>query len=437
MSDLDFEEEERIPFDSEPIDRKRNSEYNKYLKQQKKESAPTKDGKTNFLWIVGAFICLFAFVVYGYISINNKVKQLTASQNDYIMNISSEAGSVSHAIAKGMLSTVCVSASSTNNGGDVDTFFSGAMASRGSGVILEVNKNAGDAYIITNYHVVCNTTTFKAYSHVWILLWDSVTPIRAVYVGGSSSYDIAVLKVEDSEELKNSSCAAVTLGSSLELCIGEAVVAIGNSMSRNLRVTTGAVSVEEDLMGSTSHNMYISHSADVNSGNSGGGLYDYRGQLVGIVNAKFRDVNEVTGELKYQEVVHGMNYAIPIDMASSIARNIIRNSGVLQRPTLGLTFGTTYEYVDKGYTVNEDGMGYTTYELTISSLSGQFWANDRLISMTYEYAGETIEARLDRLFSIESHIFNLSKGDKVTFVVERGGVVVEIELTVGSLSSVS
>lgn len=437
MSDFDMEEE-KIPYDTEPIQRNAGADYYRYLKEQKKHEKQKKAKSKN--WLIYAVVALGVVVAVlgvSLFSISGKIAKLSKNGADYTMNISTTGGDQAYAVAKGMLSTVCVSASSTNNGADVNAFFSNSMSSRGSGVILELNKDKGDAIIVTNYHVVSNTSTNKVYSYRWVLLWDSVTPIAASYIGGTSKYDIAVLKIENSEEIKNSSCQPATIASSADVCIGEYVCAIGNSRARNLRITTGVVSVEEDLMGSGTYNMYLSHSADVNSGNSGGGLYNSRGELVGIVNAKFRDVNETTGELMYYEVIHGMNYAIPVDIAYNIAKNIIRNDSNPLKPALGLTIGESYSYYDKTFTITDDGLGYTTYSLIITKSVGKFWVNDELLSLTYKSGGKDITVKLDRLFALDSALFNLDQGSEVSFIVKRGSSQTTLKVTVDSVASVS
>lgn len=436
MSDLDWGEDEKIPFDYEPIERKPAREYNREIKRKQKESATSKS--RNWAYVLAALLfCAFAIMGYALVNVSAQIEKLKSERTNYTMNIASTDGNTSYAAAKGMLSTVSISASTTNNGGTAENFFHDAMASRGSGVILEVNKLTGDAYILTNYHVVCSTATLSAFAYHWVLLWDSVTPIPATYVGGSSQYDVAVLKIEDSMEIMNSTCTAVTIGNSLKLTVGEPVVAIGNSMARNLRITTGVVSVEEELMGTSNYNMYISHSADVNSGNSGGGLYNANGELIGIVNAKFRDVNETSGVLIYREVIHGMNYAIPSEMAVSIAKNIIRNNGTLKKPSIGLVLGNNVSYSNKFYNLTQDGYGYTTYNLYITKSTGSFWTNDKLISVSYEYGGETKTVQLDRLFALESIMYNLDKRSNITFVVERKGAEKTINMTIETVTSVS
>lgn len=426
MSDLTWEDDEKIPFDREPIERKTAPEF----KREKKGKTDRK--KINPVWyvLVAVIVAVFSVLSYQVITLNSAITDLKKERSTYTMNISAEGGSLGYAAGKGMLSTVSVTANSVDNGGTAETFFSKGMASRGSGVILDVNKQSGDAYILTNFHVVCTTGTLKPYAYRWVLLWDSVQPIAATYIGGSSEHDIAVLKIEHSDEIKNSSCSAVSVGDSTKLTVGESVVAVGNSMARNLRITTGEISKEEDPMGVAPYQMFLEHSADVNSGNSGGGLFNASGDLVGIVNAKFMDVNSSTGELIYNEVIHGMNYAIPSMIAVSIARNIIRNGGQLKTPDLGLELGINFTYTGKNFAVNEYGQGYTTYDLEIINASKGFLVGDKLKSMKYTFEGKEIIVDLNRQYSIHSHMYNLSAGDKITIIVERLGKEHLVNLTI-------
>lgn len=443
MSDLNWDEgmdeedevQEKIPFDLEPIERRPSREYKKQVR--KKTQPLDKSFRAWFYVFMAGVMCVCGVMAFKLVSVNRQVEKMKGERSSYLMNISATDGDVSYATAKGMLSTVSISASYADNCTSAETFFGSGMASRGSGVILEVNKNTGDAYIMTNYHVVCNVNTRNAITYQWVLLWDSINPVRATYVGGSYNYDVAVLKISASEEIKNSTCVSATIGTADNVCLGESVVAIGNSMARNLRVSSGRVAVEEELMGSAPYNMYISHSADVNSGNSGGGLYNSRGELIGIVNAKFKDVSDFDGSLIYNEVIHGMNYAIPANLAESIARNIIRNGGTLLRPSLWLTLGTNVSYTGKNYQITDTGMGYTTYDLVVESATGKFWRNDKLISVTYEYNGRTITAPLNRLFTLACHNFNLDQGSQVKVRVERSGAEKDLTITIDSVTSVS
>ena len=120
-----------------------------------------------------------------------------------------------------------------------------------------------------------------------------------------------------------------------------------------------------------------------------------------------------------------------------IKRNIIRNNGSLLRPSLGLTLGDSYSYSDKTYSITQDGKGYTTYTLVIAEPVGKFWVKDELLSLTYTYNGNEKTVELDRLFALESALFNVSRGDTIKVEVLRGGIEVELSISVNSVTSVS
>lgn len=239
---------------------------------------------------------------------------------DVTVNAGGDADAAKYAAAKGLLSAVRIEAA----------FSSGSIQyqslSNGSGVIYKLDKASGDAYIITNHHVVYDKdarTSNKIANEINLFLYGmeyADYKIAASYVGGSLSYDIAVLKVKGSEILKNSAAAAVELRDSSEVRVLDTAIAIGNPSSSGLSVTLGSVNVESEYLemiaadGNTAVEYRVMRiDTPVNSGNSGGGLFDINGKLIGIVNAK-----ETNG-------VENMGYAIPSSLAVAVAENIIRN----------------------------------------------------------------------------------------------------------------
>ena len=196
--------------------------------------------------------------------------------------------------------------------------------SSGAGVIYKLNKTAGDAYIITNYHVLYNRTSAQRIpdTDISVYLYGMEYPEYAIpvqYVGGSSSYDIAILKISGSEVLKNSSASAIRRGNSELVEVLDTVVAIGNPAGSGISATRGSVSIESEnryvnitASGGSIFMRIIRFDAAVNKGNSGGGLYNADGELVGIVTAK--DTSEGT---------EGVAYAVPVNVAASVADNIL------------------------------------------------------------------------------------------------------------------
>ena len=163
--------------------------------------------------------------------------------------------------------------------------------SSGSGFVI-----SQDGYVVTNFHVVEGATSVN------VVLFDGkVYP--AALVGYDSTNDIALLKVEAN------GLAAVTLGSSDDLIVGDQVVAIGNPLGElTSTLTVGYVSAKERNVSTdgTVINM-IQTDAAINSGNSGGPLFNMKGEVVGITTAKY------SGASSSGASIEGIGFAIPID----------------------------------------------------------------------------------------------------------------------------
>jgi Do/DeqQ family serine protease len=179
--------------------------------------------------------------------------------------------------------------------------------SLGSGVLID---KAG--YILTNEHVI------SAASRVRVTLHDK-REFWAEIVGTSEESDLAVLKISSKEPLP-----AITLGSSDDLMIGETAIAIGNPFGLSNTVTVGVVSAvhRSGRSGDRVYSDFVQTDAAINPGNSGGALLNINGELIGINAA-------IIGQAQ------GIGFAIPIDRAKSIYRELVQYGEV--RPTwLGL-----------------------------------------------------------------------------------------------------
>ena len=185
----------------------------------------------------------------------------------------------------------------------------------GSGVII-----SDDGYILTCAHVVDGA------SNVTVTVGD--TDYTATVVGSDTASDVAVLKI-DAEGL-----TPAVVGDSDALAVGEQVVAVGNPLG-NLSgtVTDGIISaLNRDVSiqsndGSVLNLTLIQTNASISPGNSGGGLFNMAGELVGVVNAKSEDSG-----------AEGLGFAIPINTAISIAQDLLENGYVSGRPYLGITY---------------------------------------------------------------------------------------------------
>ncbi|MBQ7384213.1 MAG: trypsin-like peptidase domain-containing protein, partial [Clostridia bacterium] len=208
----------------------------------------------------------------------------------------------------------------------------------GSGVIISVSNT--HAYIVTNYHVVGDSDS------ITVRLTDK-REYTAEYIDGDESLDLAMIKIAETENITQA-----VIGSSDSLKVGQGVVAIGNPLGElGGTVTDGIISAldrEISIDGTTM--VLLQTNAAVNPGNSGGGLFNMAGELIGIVNAK----ESATG-------IEGLAFAIPIDLVYDEILEILNDGYIHGRLTFGFTvaylnatnayryFGTPYEGI---YVVN-------------------------------------------------------------------------------------
>ncbi len=195
-------------------------------------------------------------------------------------------------------------------------FFGGQGAPRervaqsvGSGVIV-----AADGVIVTNYHVIDGMTEVK------IALADR-REFPAEVVLRDPRTDLAVLKIKVPETL-----AAVPLGDSDALEVGDLVLAIGNPFGVGQTVTSGIVSaLARTQVGVSDYQFFIQTDAAINPGNSGGALVDMKGRLVGINSAIYSNSG---GSL-------GIGFAIPVNMVKTVIESARNGGKSVQRPWFG------------------------------------------------------------------------------------------------------
>lgn len=270
--------------------------------------------------------------------------------------------------------------------------------SSGSGVVV---RDGG--YILTNYHVIEGCNLFE-------VLLPSGEYIKAELVGSDSTLDIAVLKAE-SDEL-----VTCEIGTVSELLVGSTVIAIGNPGGDTLAntVTQGIVSaLERDLEGGAQRAVnYIQHDAAISSGNSGGGLFDYRGRLVGINTLKY-------GSSAYSTVTfEGLGFALPVDTVIPLVDQIIEHGKVI-RPQMGI-YTIDWEgpddpldsYPPSAVLVAEvmkdtpaEKAGLLMYDF-ITAINGERVKNYREMTMHLDkcQAGDTIKVTVVRYENIEEFL---------------------------------
>ena len=174
----------------------------------------------------------------------------------------------------------------------------------GSGVIM-----SKDGYIITNNHVVEDSTSLK------VAFIDSEV-VDAAIKGTDAETDLAVIAVplEQIKDDTKSKIKVARLGNSDELKVGQGVVAIGNALGYGQSVTVGYVSAlnREVRVSNTSTRELLQTDAAINPGNSGGALLNMRGEVIGINAAKYSSTE-----------VEGIGYAIPISKAEDIMNQLM------------------------------------------------------------------------------------------------------------------
>lgn len=314
-----------------------------------------------------------------------------------------------------------------------------AYAAMGSGVIYKLDKNKGDAYIITNYHVVydgyteanggiCQDIILHLYGMEYMAEGEKTYEIPATFVGGSMNYDLAVLKVTGSTVLMESSAMAVTVADSNEVSILETAIAIGNPGNNGISATVGSINVDSEKItigfdtpeGTVPVELRVMRTdAAASKGNSGGGLFNDKGELIGIVSAKDSDTTLID-----------ISYAIPSNVVRAIADNAIYyNDGTIKRCLLGITVGSARYYTEYD---TETGKVHRCEDVVItefsktSAVKDYFKIGDNIKSINID----GVSYEVTRIFHVVDAMLNARVGSSVITTVVRDGVEMEIPITV-------
>lgn len=183
--------------------------------------------------------------------------------------------------------------------------YSTESAASGSGFIVSSN-----GYIVTNYHVIEGADSITVST-------NNGKSYEATVRGYNENYDVAVLKINAT------GLRAVTLGKSSDANVGDEVVTIGNPLGElTFSLTSGAISaLNREVTFSQNNTMkLIQTDAAINSGNSGGPLFNLYGEVIGITNAKYS-----SGSSSSEASIDNIGFAIPIDEVDSIIKKIIKS----------------------------------------------------------------------------------------------------------------
>ncbi|MES2355463.1 MAG: DegQ family serine endoprotease [Pseudomonadota bacterium] len=268
--------------------------------------------------------------------------------------------------------------------------------SLGSGFII-----SGDGYILTNSHVV------EKADEITVKLTDG-REFKAKAIGADPRSDIALIKIEASNLPK------VVMGDPSKLKVGEWVVAIGSPFGFESSVTAGIVSakgrtLQEALV------PFIQTDVAVNPGNSGGPLFNMRGEVVGVNSQIFSR----TGGFM------GLSFAIPIDLAMSVSDQL-RTSGKVSRGWLGVVIQpVTRELADSFNLARTDGALVASVEKGAPADKAGLEAGDVILKVN----GKSVVTSSD----LPRYIAAISPGTKAVLEVSRKGAVKEVPVTLGEL----
>ena len=270
----------------------------------------------------------------------------------------------------------------------------------GSGVIVKSN-----GYIVTNNHVA------EGASSIYVTLKNG-EEYKAELIGKDSLSDLAVLKI-DAKNLN-----AVTMGKSDQLDVGDLAVIIGNPLGElGGTVSAGIISaLDREVTIDNTPMSLIQTDASVNPGNSGGGMFNQYGQLVGIVVAKSSGSD-----------VEGLGFAIPINSAASIIDDLIKKGKVEGRANTGMS------YVEIS---NEDQAmqyGLSKAGVYIQEVNGKnaknagFQSGDRVVRADGK--------KIDSFITLKSIIMSHKAGDEITYIIERNSSTLDITFTLSESNS--
>jgi serine protease Do len=265
----------------------------------------------------------------------------------------------------------------------------------GSGVIVST-----DGYIVTNNHVVSGA------SNIVVRLSNGETYPAAV-TGVDSKTDLAVIKINKSD------LSPAVLGDSSKIRVGETSLAIGNPLGElGGTVTCGIISALDRTITIDGESMSLLQTdAAVNPGNSGGGLFNMSGEIIGIINAK-----SISTEIE------GIGFAIPINTAKPVITDII-------------TYGYPRGRIDTGLTVVDVNTVQKALYYRVSKLGlyvvkasfGNFKNGDRIIAINNTEVSDQA--------SFNAALSGSKIGDDVIITVDRANQALEIGITLTELRS--
>lgn len=320
--------------------------------------------------------------------------------------------------------------------------FSSGLSSKsyaGAGVIVELDKEAGNAYVLTNAHIVFKKdATPQTAQNVRIYLYgNDVISLADSYIDDvkivnySISYDLALLKIENSKLIQDSDVRAAVFSENENVYAGEKVYTIGYPGGTGISVSSGIISKDSEFIAldfavdtNIKQNLYrvMRTDAGVNSGNSGGALYDNSGRIVGIINSKDPSAEN-----------ENMGYALCASYAKRIFM-LMKDGYKIADSAYGIrhaVFPAEYTYTSEAYFDNDTGLTEIRDTVYILLPYGGFRTGDIVKHIKVSDAeGATVEDMdVTRFYNLDDLLISARDGGKITFTVNRNGAEMQINFT--------
>ena len=298
-------------------DRFENREYTDTAEPPHKKPREKRDPKyvTTKSFVIALIVCIIVSAAVGAgayaLAISHfggtSIDKSVTTTNYNLAKATGSELSIQEIIAKNENSVVAIETESVSTDSWLGQY---VTQGAGSGVIY-----SEDGYILTNNHVISGASSIK------VTLHDG-TECDASLVAADSQTDVAVIKIN------KKGLTPVTFSDMSALGVGDLAVAIGNPLGTlSGTATEGIISaLEREITIDGKSMSLIQTSASINPGNSGGGLFDQYGNLIGIVVAKSSGSD-----------VEGLGFAIPADNVAKVAKSLIENGYVADRPAAGIT----------------------------------------------------------------------------------------------------
>lgn len=274
----------------------------------------------------------------------------------------------------------------------------------GSGVIIRK-----DGYIATNYHVIQGANKVQVTLH-------NGESYPAQIIGSDPSNDVAVIKIDEKD------LTTAVIGDSSKVEVGDLAVAIGNPLGQlGGTATTGIISALDRTLSVEGTTLTLLQTdAAINGGNSGGGLFNSMGELIGIVESKASAVG-----------VEGLAFALPINSVAEIINDIIESGGnvgskTAGTPAVGVVIRDVSEEQSQYYGLDEPGV-YIAQVTGVNAQKAGFKEQDRIVSFN--------GTEIDDSSTFITLVRKCKVGDVVTVVVSRQGQQIEIKTELEELQT--